>query len=185
MFFLFINNEYFSLVYLMLIDLRMIPIRKMIALAFAVCICGISVSGFAQMREFQKKIPEGKWTLEKESVRAFIPGCMHSASDAVGANHIHQPDINVNINDIDIVIYTELDVKQDSIMLISAKNTLRTKYTYSNRQGIRYEASSVPFLPGGNVYGAKLYVQQRIDKHSLRSASPVFVSYIYELKAEK
>jgi len=156
-----------------------------LAFAFAVCICGISVAGFAQMREVQKKIPEGKWALEKESIHAFIPGCMHGVSDTIEANHVHQPDIEVNINDLNIVIYTELDVKQDSIMLISAKNTLRTKYTYSNRQGIRYEAPSVPFLPGGNVFGAKLYVQQRIDKHSLRSASPVFVSYIYEYKAVK
>jgi len=157
----------------------------MIVLAFAAGICAISFVSFAQIREVQKKIPEGKWALVKESIHACIPGCVHGVDDAIEANHVHQLDQDVNINELDVVIYTELDVKQDSIVLLSSQNTVRTKYAYSNRQGIRFDALSVPFLPGGNVYGNRLYVQQRINNHSLRSASPVFVSYIYELKTEK
>jgi len=160
-------------------------LRKMSVLAFAAGLCCLSVTGFAQMREFQKIIPEGKWVLEKESIHAFIPGCMHGIADAVEEDHVHQQDIDVNISELDIVIYEELNVKQDSIILTSSKNMVRTKYSYTNREGIRYDSSSVPFLSGGNVYVNKLYVQQRIDIHSLDSDSPVFVSYIYELKAEK
>ena len=157
----------------------------MSVLALAAGLCCLSVTGFAQMRVVQKIIPEGKWVLEKEFLNAVIPGCMHGANDTVDDNHVHQPNINVNINELDVVIYEELNVKQDSIILSSSKNIVRTKYSYTNREGIRYDSSSVPFLSGGNVYVNKLYVQQRIDIHSLDSESPVYVSYIYELKAEK
>ena len=157
----------------------------MSVLALAAGLCCLYVTGFAQMRVVQKIIPEGKWVLEKESLNAVIPGCMHGAYDTVDDNHVHQQNINVNINELDVVIYEELNVKQDSIILTSSKNMVRTKYSYTNREGIRYDSSSIPFLPGGNVFGDKLYVQQRIDIHQLDSNSPVFVSYIYELKKEK
>ena len=145
---------------------------------------GMIVPSFAQVKEVAKTIQEGKWTLKMESLHAVVSDCMHSASNAAEADP-HDSSQDIDINDIDVIIYTELEVKQDSIILISSENILRTKYVYTNKKGILYDSPSVPFLSGGNVYGNNLYVQQRIDNHSFDSSQPTFISFIYEYKEKK
>ena len=129
-----------------------------------------SFSVFAQLKNEQKQIPEGKWVLKQESVGAS-KGCDHDKSI-----HIHE----ININDIDVEIFTELEVKQNSITLKSSKNILQGKYTYSNREGIRFD-SPIPFNPGGNVIAGVLYLQQRVND-PLDESHPIHVSFIYEQK---
>ena len=146
---------------------------------------GMIMSSFAQIKEVPKTIPEGKWELKMESLHAVVSGCMYGVPDGVGGGHLHKPDKDIDIKDIDTVFYTELEVKQDSIIFISSENILRTKYVYTNRRGILYDSPSVPFLSGGNVYGNNLYVQQRIDNHSFDSTQPMFISFIYEYKEKE
>ena len=129
-----------------------------------------SFSVFAQLKNEQKQIPEGKWVLKQENVGAS-KGCDHERG-------IHSHDVNVN--DIDVEIFTELEVKQNSITLKSSKSTLRGKYTYSDKEGIRFD-SSIPFSNGGNVIAGVLYLQQRVND-PLDEAHPVYVSFIYEQK---
>ena len=165
----------------------------MIVCAFAAGICSISVTGFAQKRVVQKKIPEGKWVLEREIIHAFIIDGVKETKGNVNEmadrhdhdHHSHDGDKILNINNIDIELYTELEVKKDSIILKSSKNTMVTKYVYDNRRGIQYDAHDFPFLPGGNVFGNNLYVQQRIDNHSLDTDNSIFISFSYAYKKDE
>jgi len=130
-----------------------------------------SFSVFAQLTNEQKQIPEGKWVLEQENVRAS-KGCNHAKG-----THAH----DVDMNNVNIELFTQLEVKQNSITLKSSKSTLRGKYTYSDREGIRFDSPTIPFSSGGNVIAGKLYLQQRIND-PLDESDPTYVSFVYEQK---
>ena len=138
-------------------------------------LAGIGVTGLAQVKDEQKVIPEGKWLLQQESVRAE-KGCNH-------AEGIHTEE--VNIETVDVMIYTEIKVKQDTLFFISANDTLQTAYVYTKKTGICFVSPNFPLSNGGNVYGNNLYVQQRIDNHSFDSTQPMFISFIYEYKEKE
>ena len=131
-----------------------------------------SFSVFAQLKNEQKQIPEGKWVLENVYASK---GCNHDNPE--GDVHAHE----ININDVDIELYTELEVKQNSVTLKSSKNTLQGTYVYTSREGIRFDTSAIPFGPGGNVFAGKLYMQQRVN-NPLNESDPTYVSFIYEHK---
>lgn len=125
---------------------------------------------FSQLKNEQKHIPEGKWVLE--NVYA-AKGCNHD--NHKGDAHAH----DININDVDIELYTELEVKQNSITLKSLKNTLQGTYVYTTKEGIRFDSPAIPFSQGGNVIAGKLYLQQRVND-PLDESHPTYVSFIYE-----
>ena len=133
-----------------------------------------SFSVFAQLKNEQKQIPEGKWVLKPENIYVS-KGCNHDNPE--GDVHTHE----ININDVDIELYTELEVKQNSITLKSSKNILQGTYVYTRREGIRFDTSAIPFSPGGNVFADKLYLQQRVND-PLNESHPTYVSFIYEQK---
>ena len=134
-------------------------------------LAGISLAGFSQIKDEPRSIQEGKWVLEKESVQAN-KACNHQE----GA-HAHK----VDIKDVDVVIYTEIKVKQDTLFFISAKGTLQTTYVYTKKTGINFDSPNFPFSGGGNVIANKLYLQQKIAD-PLDENSPIYVSFIYEYK---
>ena len=131
-------------------------------------LCSFSV--FSQQKNEQKRIPEGKWVLENVTA---TKGCDHND---------HEEDAHdIDINDVDIELYTELEVSQNSITLISSKNKLQGTYVYTSMEGIRFNSPAIPFNPGGNVIAGKLYLQQRVDD-PLDKSDPTYVSFIYEQK---
>jgi len=138
-------------------------------------------AALGQVADVVKTIPEGKWVLKMESVHAII-GCRHDSLEDLEEDHVHV-DHEVNLNDIDIEIYANMEVRQDSIILKSSKNTLKTKYVYTKKSGIRFDSADIPFNPGGNVFGNLLYVQQRIVNPANENEE-IFISFVYEYKPD-
>ena len=149
----------------------------------AIMVCIVPVSVFGQIPTVNKIIPEGKWELIQESVNAII-GCRHECYMETDPKdeHVH---INqeVNVKNLDFDMYTELEVKQDIIILKSSEKMLNTKYIYTNKEGITYDSKDIPFNSGGNVYGNKLYVQQRMSNPT-NEKETIYISFIYEHKPE-
>lgn len=143
---------------------------KVLMLAAVTVIC--SVQGFAQQTNERKQIPEGKWVLERESVRAFTANCNHEE---------HANSQIINMDDVNAELYSELQVKQDSVLFISAKGSIKGKYTFDDIRGIRFDSSAIPFNAGGNVIANKLYIQQRVA-NPLHESNPIYVSLVYEHK---
>jgi len=143
---------------------------------------GMTIPAGAQHRNVRKQIPEGKWVLISEGVQA-MKSCRHCTSGAhsnVGNSHNHD-NLTVNIKNIDIEIYTEIEVKRDSIIFISSGKKLEGKYTYTSREGIQFDAPAIPFNSGGNVFGKRLYLQQQI-RNFQDEAETIYISFVYEYK---
>ncbi len=149
---------------------------KTLMLTAVIVTCNISV--FAQLKNKSKQIPEGIWVLDEEFIQASRAGCSHGSS----GEHIHtQRPTNIDIDSLDIKLYTELQVKQDSMVLISPNGSVRVKYTFDDTNGIRFDSPTAPFSPGGNVFADRLYVQQQVAD-PLDEADLVYVSLIYVYK---
>ena len=134
-------------------------------------LAGMSLTGFSQIKDEPRSIQEGKWVLEQESVQAN-KACNHQEG-----THSHK----VDIKDVNIVIYTEIKVKQDTLFFISGKDTLKTTYVYTKKTGINFGAPNFPFSNGGNVIAGKLYLQRKVADKSDEN-HPIYVSFIYEYK---
>jgi hypothetical protein len=81
----------------------------------------LGFSAFSQIPNVKKEIPEGKWVLQTETVRAD-KACNHPKGV-----HAHE----VSMKSINILFYTEIEVKGDMLYFISdGGGTLQTKYTY-------------------------------------------------------
>ena len=144
-------------------------IKGLIVICF---LAGISATGFAQIKDEQKTILEGEWVLEQESVRAN-KGCNHEKGI-----HAHE----VSLETVDVVIYTEIKVKQDTLFFISANDTLQTTYVYTKKTGINFGTPNFPFTNGCNVYSDRMYLYQRVID-SLDETEPIYVSFVYEYKS--
>ena len=140
-------------------------------LTFACLFTAGMATAFGQMSNQSRKIPEGKWVLEQQRVKASI-GCDHDRGV-----HAHE----ISVDSLNIVFYTEINVKQDTLFFTSVENTLQTTYTYTLKTGIVFDNPSIPFSSGGNVIADKLYVQQRII-NPLNEGDTVYVDFVYELK---
>ena len=144
--------------------------RKIIVAACLVGVCCISALG--QIADIVKTIPEGKWVLAPESVKAQKT-CIHEE-----VTHARE----IRIDSLNVEIFTQISVIQDTLFISSAKETLRTKYEYTKRTGIQFNNKSIPFLCGGNVIADKLYLQQRIIDPT-DETDPIYVSFIFEYKS--
>jgi hypothetical protein len=131
----------------------------------------IGLSAFSQIPNVKKEIPEGKWVLQTETVRAD-KACNHEKGV-----HAHE----VSMKSINILFYTEIEVKGDMLYFISdSGDTLQTKYTYTRFDGIAFDSPSIPFISGGSVVADKLYMQQQI-KNSADELDTIYVSFTYVL----
>lgn len=144
--------------------------RKIIITAYIVWVCCASV--FGQIADVVKTIPEGKWVLEMENVKAQKT-CIHE--EVIHAREISMDSLNIEI-------FTEINVKGDILTFSSAKGTLQTKYEYTKKRGIQFDNPTFPFSGGGNVIADKLYLQQRIIDPA-DETDPIFVSFIYVFKS--
>lgn len=147
-------------------------IKTLMLIATVAC----SITVFAQQKNQQKQIPNGKWVLNIEYVEKSNGECSHGSAQG----HVCQEPSKANLTGIEL--YTELIVNGDSMLLISSKGSLKTKYDYSDEMdGLFFDSSIIPFSPGGKLIDGKLYIQQKIV-NSQDKANPKYLSLAYELK---
>lgn len=135
-----------------------------------------SISAYAQPKNETKQIPEGKWVLVPERIQAFKPSCHDGSSEGHICSH---EAVSISIDDIDVELYTELRVRQDSILLIAPQGNIGAKYVYTRRDGISYNSPAIPFMPRGTEHLNMLYVQQRVVD-PLNESTPIYISLVYK-----
>ena len=87
---------------------------------------------------------------------------------------------SVNINNINIEIYKEIEFKRDSVFTTSDKQSLAGKFNVDGNGGqIIFNFSNLSFDSGWSVINNNLYIQQTIV-NTEDSSKTIYISFVYK-----
>lgn len=119
-----------------------------------------SLFTFAQTKNNDKELLQGKWVLE-----------------SVAAHDPNKPE-PLQIEDLNIEIYSEIEIKNDVATLISKQNTLKGKYKIDNSY-LNFDLPATSFVVEWGIVENELHLLQRIEEPT-ETSGMILVSSIYK-----
>ena len=141
-----------------------ISMKKMITIAFAAGIYGLSVCGFAQTKENDDKLLHGKWVLE--NVSAFDE---------------NRKKLPLNADSLEVSIPLEMDIQQENIVFVWKEYTETAKYNAV----VKGEALCFPICAEWKVSKNKLQLQWIQDMDIDDAEMDVTIVLTYKLRLNR